>query len=824
MEKKNNFKNYLPHIAAIAIFLLLSIVYFAPVVFDGKDLVQGDVTSVRGWGKDLKDYHNETGEYAFWSNSMFSGMPANYTYMPPTTNIFKQLGSIFKMGLSGLHLGVIFIYMLGFYIFLIAIGCKTWLSIVGAVAYALGSYNFIIIEAGHVNKGLVMATMAPVMGGIILCYRKKYLWGILITLIFTGINVMWSHQQVTYYLILMIGIIAVIYLIYAIKDKTLKDYLKSSAILVVTALIAVLPSLGSLIPTMDYTKETMRGGAVLQNNPNGETESSGLDVDYAFQWSYGKAETMTLLIPNFQGGASKPFDKGSESYQELMGNYRSGRISDQELNEYYRYTMQYWGDQPFTSGPVYAGAIVCLLFILGLFVVKGPEKWWLLAATILSILLSWGRNFPAFNEFLFHHLPLYNKFRTPSMALVMAGVTMATMAVLALKEIIDHRNDADFQKKYLNPLYISTGITGGLCLIFALFGGTLLSFSTPDNEMLPEWLSSALRHDRKQLITSDAWRSLAFIALAFAAIWAFIKYKIKAGYLLAAIGVLILVDLWVVDKRYVSDSSFVPKKKAQAIIPTEADKYILQDTDPDYRVMNLTTSTFNESQTSYSHKSIGGYSPAKLRRYQDIIDYHFAKGLNMNVLNMLNARYFIVPTQQGPMPQRNPDAMGNSWFVDTIKWVNSPDEEIVALHNFNPHTTAFIDVAWKDKYDYSTLATERDSAGYIRLADYKNPGNLIYESSSSLPKLAVFSEVFYKTWKVYIDGQEVPLIRANYILRALPVPAGNHTIEFQCVDEVYDKASAISLWGSILVGLILAGLLFLLYRENRKEKAQKQVD
>ena len=811
---KNDFlKKCIPHVIAVLVFLLFTVIYFSPYVFDGKDLVQGDVTNVQGWGKDLKDYHVENDDYAFWSNTMFSGMPAIHTYPPPANNIFHHIGKSLMLGMSHGHIGIVFLYLLGFYIFLLSIGCKPWLSLIGAIAYTFASYNFIIIEAGHVNKGLAMATMAPIIGGIILCYRKKYLWGILVTLIFTGINIYYNHQQITYYLLLIIIFIAIIYFIYAIKEKTLKDYFKSSAILLIMALLAALPAFGTLIPTIDYAKETMRGGAVLQNNPEGQKESTGLDVEYAFQWSYGKAETMTLLIPNFYGASSHyNLGKNSESYKVLR--------SSGQANQFVRHAPTYWGTQPFTSGPVYAGAIICFLFILGLFIVKGPEKWWILAATILSILLSWGKNFAEFNEFLFYHLPLYNKFRVPSMALIMAGVTMAAMAILALKEIMEHKNDKNFKEAYLTPLYISGGITAGVCLIFALFGGTMFDFSAAADANYPEWLVSALQTDRKSMLTSDAWRSFAFIALAFAAIWAFIKYKMKASYLIACIGVLILVDLWSVDKRFLNDDNFVAAKKAKEILPTQADELILQDKDPNYRVMNLTVSTFNDSKTSYFHKSIGGYSPAKLRRYQDIIDYHFAKSMNMNVLNMLNTRYFIVPTDQGPQVQQNPEAMGNCWFVDTIKWVNSPDEEIVALYDFNPNTTAFIDKEWENMYDFSALSQDFDSTAVITLTNYKNPGNLIYQSNSTLPKLAMFSEVFYKTWKVFIDGEEVPLIRANYILRALPIPAGEHEIEFKCIDEVYNKAAKISLWASVFVGLCLLGIVVLLIIQYRKKKEE----
>ena len=830
---------WLPHVIAILIFLVLSLVFFSPVVLEDKDLVQGDVTSVQGWGKDLRDFHKETGDYAFWSNTMFSGMSANYTFMPPTTNVFKHLSYIFRLGLPGLHVGILFIYMLGFYIFLLSIGCKPWLSILGAIAYAFGSYNLIIIEAGHVNKGLAMATMAPIMGGIILCFQKKYITGAMVTLIFTGIHIFYGHQQISYYVLIMIACLVVTFFIYAIFEKKIKEFFFASVILAGVAVLATLPAIGYLWPSMDYAKESMRGGAVLQTDPDGKKESSGLDVTYAFSWSYGKAETMTLLIPHFYGGVSKPFDKDSETYKQLMTKYRTGVVTEQEINQYYRQTLQYWGDQPFTSGPVYAGSIIFFLFILGLFVVKSPQKWWLLAATILSVLLSWGRHFAVFNEFLFYHLPLYNKFRTPSMALVIAGVTMATLAILALREVIEHRNDKDFKEIFLKPLYISGGITAGLCLLFALFGGSILS-AAPENTNLPDWLNDSLRIDRKNLLTTDSWRSFAFIALAFAVIWTFMKYKMRAAYVIAGLGILILVDLWNVDKRYLNESHFVPKKKAKAILPTEADKMILQDKDPNYRVLNLASNTFNESQTSYFHKSIGGYSPAKLRRYQDMIDFHlgdemnniygeiFATQGNLNladpgkfsILNMLNTKYLIVSVGNGnTVPVLNPHAFGNAWFVDSIRWVESPDEEIQALFDINPLQTAVMDITWKDKLPgYNVLEQTTDSDAYIILSNYANPGHLIYESSNFQPQLAVFSEVFFKTWKAYIDGEEIPLVRANYILRALPVPAGKHTIEFVCKDEVFNKAAKLSLWSSIFVGLCIGSLAVLIFYSYKRKK------
>lgn len=795
---KEILKKWMPYIGAIVLFIVLSVAYFAPVVFDDKGLVQGDVKSFLGMGKDLQDYNRQTGDYAFWSNGMFGGMPANYTYMPPVENIYRPIAQFFYF-LPGGTVGLLFLYLLGFYIFLLSLGCKNWLSIIGAVAYAFASYNIIIIDAGHVNKGLVMATMAPVIGGIILCYRRKYLWGIVVTLIFTGLNIYWNHQQISYYLLLVILILAIVYFVYAFREHTLKDFFKSSAVLLVVAALALAPSVGTLLSTGDYAKESMRGGAVLQNNPQGQKESSGLDIDYAYSWSYGRGETMTLLIPNFYG-ASSHYNIGQKS-----DIYRTLGPSGQ-ADQFVRYAPMYWGDQPFTSGPVYAGAIICFLFLLGLLIVKGPEKWWLLAGTIISVILAWGRHFPVINDFLFYHLPLYNKFRTPSMALVIAGVTMVALAILALKKIIE---DTEDRKKYIRPLYTAGGITGGLCLLFALFGGGLMSFSSPADAAYQDYpqLIGAIVADRQHMLTMDAWRSFAFILLSGGALWLYIRKSLPVGRLLIITGVLIFLDLWMVDKRFLNFDSFVPKKQAAAMVPTPQDLQILQDKDPNYRVMNLTTSTFNESTTSYFHKSIGGYSPAKLRRYQDIIDYYLAQGVNMNILNMLNTRYLIVPTQQGAQVQKNPGALGNVWFVDELQWVNSPDEEIAALKEFNPVQTAVIDVEWKDKLSNPGALQPRDSNALIRLADYVNPGYLVYESSSAQAHLAVFSEIFYKTWKAYIDGKEVPLVRVNYILRGLEIPAGDHKIEFKCVDEVFLEGARLSLIASIVVGLVLLGLL-----------------
>ncbi len=807
--KKINFKQVLPHIIAVVIFLALTIAYFSPIVFDNKDLSQGDVSSSMAWGKDLKDYHEKTGEYAHWSNAMFGGMPANYTYAPPMTNIFMSLSVFFTAFLPQLHLGIVFLYLLGFYVLMIALGCKPWLSIVGAIAYTFASYNLIIIDAGHVNKGLAMATMAPIIGGIILTFRKKILSGALITLISAGIHISFNHQQISYYLMLIILCMVVSYFIFAIKEKAIKDFLKASAVLILVAFISALPSVGKLMTVMDYTKETMRGGAVLKSDAKGNSESSGLDINYAYQWSYGVGETWTLLIPNLYGGNSHyNIGTDSECYKTLKANGFGGP----QGKNFCKYAPTYWGAQPFTSGPVYAGAIVCFLFVLGLLLVKGKEKWWLLAATILSVLLAWGKNFAGFNQFVFDNLPMYNKFRTPAMALVIAGVTMVILAILAIKEFIEQYNKEDNKQKLLNKLYIAGGITGGFSLIFALFGGGLFNFSAQADANFPDWLVDSLQADRKAMLVGDAWRSFAFIFLSFGILWASLKYRLKKEYLIVGLCLLILIDLWVVDRRFLGKDQFVPKSKAKAIQMTEADRIILEDKDPNYRVLNLAGSTFNESNTSYYHKSIGGYSPAKLRRYQDIIDYHLSEKINMNVLNMLNTRYIIIPNKEtgGTIVQKNPDALGNAWFVDSIKWVSGPDEEIVAITDFNPRKTAVIDQIWKDKLNNpESLQTVADSSAEIVMMEH-SPGAISYKTTNPKNQLAVFSEVYYKTWKATIDGNEAPIIRVNYILRGLQIPEGNHVIQFTCKDDLFIKGQKVSLWGSVIAGVAMLSLIALI--------------
>lgn len=787
-----------PHLVAIVTFVLLVMIYFAPQVFENKQLPQGDMISARGMGHDAREYHEQTGDWSHWSNSMFGGMPYNVTSGVDSKSIFRPISTLMKVSFHGETTAVLWLLLIGFYIFMLAVGSGPWLGIVGAIAFAFGSYNLIIIGAGHVTKGWVLATVPAVIGGCMLCYQKKYIVGFIVTLLATGLNVYWNHQQISYYTLLMLIPLAITYLIYAIREKKQKQFWTASAALVVAAIMAIAPAMDKLLPTWDYSKETMRGGAVLKGTEDSEAGKSGLNREYAFQWSYGKAETMTLLIPNFYGGSSNyALGEDSETYKTVK-KY----AGTSQAKQIVKALPTYWGDQPFTSGPVYAGAIICFLFVLGLLAVKGPERWWLLVAVIIGVLLSWGRNLPSLNNWLFDHLPLYNKFRTPSMSLVMTTTAMAMLGMLALRALLKKEVE-------LKHIYIATGITGGLCLLFALFPGMAGGFTAKMDAQLPEWLSECLIDDRRAMLTSDAWRSLCFILLAAAVLFAYLKIeKMRSGIVIALMGVLILADLWTVDKRFLNDDHFVPKRR-NLVTMTEADKQILADKDPNYRVLNLTTSTFNDAQTSYFHKSVGGYSPAKLRRYQDIIDYYFAGKLNMNVLNMLNTRYVI--TQQGV--QYNPEAFGNAWFVQNIDWVNNPNEEIAAIGNIDLLQKAVIDTCWRTKVSDGLAMTQSAS---IRLTNYANPGNLFYESESTEDGLAVFSEVYYKTWKAFIDGKEVPVVRANYILRAIEVPAGKHTIEFRCEDDLLLGTQVVSTIMSIFIVLTIIGLIILSIWKNKE--------
>lgn len=851
--KTSIWKKCIPHLVAVLIMYLLTVIYFSPVIFDKKDLPQGDMVSVNCMTKEVVDYQKESGEYSGWLNSMFCGMPTETLYGQPAFNVFLWMNNVSRGGLPAHSACMLFVYMLGFYVFMLCMGSKSPLALLTAIAYGFASYNIIIIEAGHITKAYAIALMAPAMGGAILLYRKKYITGFLTAMISIGMLIACSHLQIDYYVMIIIGCLAVAYLVSALisakkGDKgELLSFGKSTSLLAVAAVLGALPSMANLYSAYEYSKDTMRGGSELtisnsdsKDNPNNE----GLDIDYAYAWSYDKTETFTLLVPNLYGGGHVILEKGDPLIKDLK---KAGYGST--------YLPTYWGDQPFTSGPVYVGAIICFLCILSVFLLKGPELYAFLAAVAISFILSWGRHFLPLNEWLFHYLPFYNKFRTPSMALTIAGVVMVVMAGLGLKEFF--REDADrdlLWKKLLRSLYI----TGGLCLFVVLMGKMFFTYEGVGDAGFERQLAQAgfqqdnisrvfdiLRDYRESMLVKDAFRSLLFVGLAFATLALYLKGKLKSLLVTASVlSLLVLVDMWPIDKRYLNDQNFVSmKNSAKSYEPTAADKEILKDEDINYRVLNLASNTFNEAKTSYFHKSVGGYSPAKLRRYQDMIDFYISDDMrnafgsivqargdmsqvdpsSFGVLNALNVKYFILPGNDGSqIPLMNPHSYGDAWFVNDIKMVENPDEEILALKETDLRRVAVVDKRFESMLN--GFEFKGDSAASIMNVECK-PNRLKYRVSSPSDQVAVFSEIFYDKggWTAHVDGEEVPHFRADYVLRAMKVPAGEHEIEFNYIPYARKTGIKIANVVSCLDIAIILGLLYLLFRRKKEEDASDVV-
>ncbi|MDO5572230.1 MAG: YfhO family protein [Bacteroidales bacterium] len=825
MKETFNFKSILPYAVSILLFLIISVIYFTPEMFEGKTLFQGDTQQGIAINQEVVKYAQQTGETSRWTNTMFGGMPTfqtspSYAIHP----VLRFIENAYRLWLPA-PASLIFSLLLGFWILMLSFKTRKDVAFFGAVMFAFSSYYFILIDAGHLWKLLTIIYIPPTIAGILLTYRGKYLLGGVSAAFFAALQIHSNHVQMTYYFLFVILFIVIGYFFHLLKRKELPRFFKASAILIVSALLAVGINSSNLYHTYQYSKQTMRGGSELVSNGTSTPEqmevenaggkinkSSGLNRDYITQWSYGIDETLSLMIPNVKGGFSGVLSQNKKAISNAKPQYR----------EYFNQFNQYWGDQPFTSGPVYVGAFVMFLFILGLFIVKGWLKYSLLAATILSIVLAWGKNFMAITDLFIDFVPMYNKFRAVSSALVIAEFTIPLLAALALMVIINKPSIIK-EKKY--DFYASAALTAGVCLILALFPETFLSFFSaqetvsflPQAKQQPQLMElfDNIKEARVSIFISDAWRSFIIITLGILAIIAFSKNKLKARNLVIFVTVLTLFDLWQVDKRYLNNSKFVPKKETSKMFAmTEADKMILQDKDPNYRVFNLTTDPFNDANTSYYHKSIGGYHAAKLQRYQDIIDYHLSKNINMNVVDMLNTKYLIVNGENNkPIAQFNPDALGNVWFVDSIDWANNANQEINALNDFNPRTTAIIDVRFKK--DLSSLnIVSSDSLSKIKLESY-SPNKLVYKSNSKEDALAVFSEIYYPDgWKATIDGIDAPIVRANYILRALAVPKGDHTIEFTFKPASIDLTNTISF---ISFGIIILGaIIILIYKRKNK--------
>lgn len=821
-------KKGLIHLGIVVLFFIISAIYFSPA-FQGKVIQQGDTMKFNAMINEARQFHEATGDYANWNSAMFSGMPAYQVGMAePRSDIFTPARSILTLTPFDLQLnvGILFLYLVAFYACLAMMGISPLLSLLGAVAFGLGSYNIIIIEAGHITKAYAISMMAPILVGMLITLRKKYLLGGILFSFALGLQIAFNHIQITYYTAIAGVVLGITYAVYAIKDKWIKQFLIAVGVLLLGCAMALIINSRHLFVNQQYAEYTMRGGSEISVTPedlykDGEPKSiagktSGLDIDYAYSWSYGKGETFTLLVPGMYGGGSgETVSKDSEFYK----NFRQTQAP------------LYWGDQPFTSGPVYFGAIVMFLFVLGLIIVKGPERWWILVATLLSIIMAWGKNFAAFNEFLFEYLPMYNKFRTPSMSLVIANVTTVLMAILALKTIL---NKEIAQKQLQKALYISTGITGGLCLLFMIFAGSFSYSGLSDMQMASQYgnqwqaIQDILVSDRKDLLVSDSMRSLILILLAAATIWLFNNNKLKnQNWVVVAIVALTLFDLWGVDKRYLNDNNFVNKNKI-ALQPTQddliIDEYARINGDKDYRVFNVAVNTFNDSYPSAFHHQIGGYHAAKLRRYQDLIDFYLSRHINTDVLNMLNARYFVVPNGQGGTAvQRNVAALGNAWYVDNYRLVNDPNAEILALNDFDPAKTAIVNKEFAELLTGKDLALDSNSVIEPVHQQPYNPDYLQYKTKTNKEQLAVFSEIYYKPdWFAYIDGERAEYIRVNYVLRAMVVPAGEHTIEFRNEAPLLHKLDKVALAGSIIfVIIILGSIAMVIYNSRKKNTTDK---
>ena len=855
-----NFKKILPHIIAVVAFIVVSLVFFSPVM-EGKKLFQSDMAQFDGASKELHDYEKASGEGANWANAMFSGMPSYQIAFPQSNNIFNTIAPPLTLWNRSFDAGIFFIMMLGFYVFMCSMGAKPLISAFSALIYALGSYNVIIITVGHITKAWAMAMIAPILAGMILVFKRKYISGIIIFTLSLGLQIYFNHIQITYYTLIAALILGMTYLIYAIKEKQIKNFALSCGVLIIAAVIAVMPNSSHLALNAEYAKHTMRGGSELtiKANDNTNNNEKGLTIDYAYAWSYGVGETLTMLIPDFKGGGSSDnrWESLAENRLQEIQSTQPAQAShpqiNQVVNQYAGST--YWGEQPFTAGTVYFGAIVIFLSLLGFLLIKGAERWWLLFATIVSILMSWGSNFMILNEFLFNHLPLYNKFRTPSMILVIANVTLVITAFLGLKEFFNKEID---NNKKTTSLFISGGIVGGFCLLCALLPDLFASFTSSQDSVFETMLGNsfiqALYEDRKSAFTSDALRSFIFIAIAFVSLFLFAKDKLKKEIIvIVIIGIASVIDLWQVDKRYISNDNY-KKTYELEIQSTPALETIKADVEAKninhYRVYNMAVNTFNDASTSFYVPSIGGYHGAKLQRYQDIISFHLTnpnyvqkdlndtsllktnqirqffytyqqqiKCPNLQVLNMLDTKYFILPVgQEGGTAIENPEACGAAWFVENIKTVNTADEEILALNDFNPQHTAILNKDFASQLqnkDFSNADQQATIA--LQESPNKNPDLKIYKTKSTTPQLCVFSEIYYKDgWKAYIDGKEAPILRANYVLRALEVSAGEHTIELRCEPYTLKTFNIINLIGSILIVVLVIGAIALPFIKKRK--------
>ena len=827
-------KPYLPDILVVILFAVISFAYFFPADIEGKILYRHDSSAGVGAGQEAKEYYERTGERTRWTNGLFGGMPTYQT--SPSYNSTTALGKV----MDAYHLWLpenvwyVFVYLLGFYILLRAFDFRQWMAALGAVVWAFSSYFFIIIAAGHIWKVWALAYLPPMIAGLVLAYRGKYLWGLILTAIFTAFEVKANHVQMTYYYLFVILFMVIAWFVDALRKKQIAHFLKATAVCAAGASIGVCLNLSNLYHTWQYSQESMRGKSELVKENTANQTSSGLERDYITQWSYGIDETWTLLVPNTKGGASIPLTQSNTAMEHADNNFI----------EIYQQLGQYWGEQPGTSGPVYVGAFVLMLFVLGLFIVKGPMKWALLAATILSILLSWGKNFMGLTDFFIDYVPMYAKFRTVASILVIAEFTIPLLAMLALKKLLD---EPELMKPRMKYVLISFLLTGGIAMLFSLmpsaFFGSFISSGEMNalrNGLPQEYLAplvTNLTEMRQAVFTADCLRSF-YIILAGTGILLSVAFgKLKKEYAVGIILVLCLVDMWTVNKRYLNNEMFVNKSERDAPqAKTNTDEFILQDTSDhrNYRVLNLASNTFNENETSYYHKSIGGYHAAKLRRYQDLIDVYLTKEMQemmpaianaagdmtkvngdsiFPVLNMLNMRYAIMPLQGGEtVPVKNPYAYGNAWFVDEVKYVENANQEMDALGKLSLRHQAVADQKFKEQLGEAKV---QDDTSVVTLTAYE-PNHLTYNVQSGKGGVVVFSEIYYPGWTATVDGRPAELGRVDYVLRAMQVAPGTHQVELMFYPKSINTTETIAYLAYAVLLIVILLIAYFEWKKNKK--------
>ena len=830
------YKKFLPDVVVVLVFAIISFAYFLVPVTQGKILFQHDASAGVGSAQELTEYQNRTGETTRWTNSIFGGMPT-YQMSPSyqSTDGLSQVMNAYHLWLPD-NVWFLFAYLLGFYILLRAFDFRQTLAALGSIMWAFSSYFLIIIAAGHLWKVMALAYLPPMIAGIVLAYRGRYLSGFIVTALFTAFEIKANHVQMTYYYLFIILFMVIAYLVKAVREKQLAGFMKSTGVVAAAAVIGIAINLSSLYHTWQYQKESMRGKSELVKKNAANQTSSGLDRDYITQWSYGIDETLTLLVPDAKGGATVPLSKNATAMAKADPQIQS------MIPQLYDAIPQYFGTQPGTSGPVYVGAFVLFLFILGLFIVRGSMKWALLAATVLSVLLAWGHNFMGFTNFFLDYIPMYAKFRTVASILVIAEFTIPLLAALALKKIVDEPEVLTKQMKFV---YISLALTAGVALLIALFPGMMEPFiSDQERQMITSiqgmdgntanTILSNIATMREAMVSADAWRSVIIILIGFALLFLYKMKKLRAEYMVICMAVLCLVDMWQVDKRYLNDEMFVPKSERD--MPhqaTSTDLSIMKDKSLDYRVLNLASNTFNENETSFFHKSIGGYHPAKLRRYQEMIDAYIAPemqktmqaiaaaGGNMQavdgvktfpVLNMLNTKYFILPLQGGATaPIQNPYAQGNGWFVDKLNYVNDANAEYAEVGKIDVRHEAVADKKFETALGQAKV---NDSTATVKLDKYE-PNNLQYTVNSKNGGVVVFSEIYYPGWTATIDGQPAELGRANYILRAVSVKPGKHTVVLDFHPTSISTTETIAYIACIILLLAIAGAGYVEWKKKK---------